>query len=226
MVGAGTRKACAISSVESPPSVRSVSATCASGASAGWQHVKIRRRRSSGTGVSSSWSDSGADSSRCFAISSCFCTKRAPRRSRSIALCRPVETSHATGFAGVPASGHCSSATANASWSASSAVSMSPSRRMSVARIRPCSDRKISSMRGSISGKATPPRVCAHREDRLLQRSGYFGGPLRIGRTSIEKPASVRGCLATKASASSRFSPRGWCSRRAVPWSRRTGHPS
>ena len=55
MVGAGTRKARAISSVDSPPSVRSVSATCASIASAGWQHVKIRRSRSSGTGASSSF---------------------------------------------------------------------------------------------------------------------------------------------------------------------------
>jgi hypothetical protein len=37
MVASGTRKARAISSVLSPPSVRSVSATWASSASAGWQ---------------------------------------------------------------------------------------------------------------------------------------------------------------------------------------------
>ena len=68
MVGAGTRKARAISSVERPPSVRSVRATCASSASAGWQHVKIRRSRSSGTDASSA----AACSSRCRAISSCL----------------------------------------------------------------------------------------------------------------------------------------------------------
>src|SRR3989441_415708 len=84
MVDAGTRKARAISSVDSPPSVRSVSATCASVASAGWQHVKIRRSLSSGAGASSR---------------------------------------------------------------ASSATSKSPSTRISVARIRPYSVRKISSMR-------------------------------------------------------------------------------
>src|SRR5206468_13106926 len=39
------------------------------------------------------------------------------RRSRSIALCRAVETSHAAGFAGPPSPGHCSSAAAYASCS-------------------------------------------------------------------------------------------------------------
>ena len=41
MVGSGTRKARAISGVERPPSSRSVKATWASGASAGWQQVNI-----------------------------------------------------------------------------------------------------------------------------------------------------------------------------------------
>ena len=48
IVGSVTRKARAISGVARPPRVRSVSATRASGASAGWQQVKISRRRSSG----------------------------------------------------------------------------------------------------------------------------------------------------------------------------------
>ena len=48
MVGSETRKACAISAVDSPHTSRSVSATCASRASAGWQQVKISRSRSSG----------------------------------------------------------------------------------------------------------------------------------------------------------------------------------
>ena len=53
MVGGGTRKARAISSVDRPHSVRSDSATCASTASAGWQQVKISRSRSSGMAASS-----------------------------------------------------------------------------------------------------------------------------------------------------------------------------
>ena len=53
IVGSGTRKARAISAVVRPPSVRSVSATCASVASAGWQHVKMSSSRSSGKVVSS-----------------------------------------------------------------------------------------------------------------------------------------------------------------------------
>ena len=47
MVGSGTRKARAISSVVRPPSRRSVSATRASGESTGWQAMKTRRSRSS-----------------------------------------------------------------------------------------------------------------------------------------------------------------------------------
>ena len=51
MVGSLTRKARATSAVVSPQSSRRVSATCASGASAGWQQVKISRSRSSGNAV-------------------------------------------------------------------------------------------------------------------------------------------------------------------------------
>ena len=47
MVASGTRNAAAISAVVSPQSSRSVSATCASRASAGWQQVKTSRSRSS-----------------------------------------------------------------------------------------------------------------------------------------------------------------------------------
>ena len=68
-VGAGTRKARAISSVVSPQTVRSVSATCASGASAGWQQVKISRSRSSPTGSSMAASRSGTAASCCASIS-------------------------------------------------------------------------------------------------------------------------------------------------------------
>ena len=56
IVGSVTRKERATSLVVRPPSRRSVSATCASVESAGWQQVKMRRRRSSCTGlVSSGW---------------------------------------------------------------------------------------------------------------------------------------------------------------------------
>src|SRR5438132_904048 len=48
MVASETRKACAISAVVSPHTSRSVSATCASRASAGWQQVNTSRSRSSG----------------------------------------------------------------------------------------------------------------------------------------------------------------------------------
>src|SRR5262249_34392911 len=166
MVAVGTRKARAISSVESPPSVRRVSATCASGARAGWQHVKMSRSLSSGTGASSS-----VVSSMCRAISSCICARRARRRMRSMALGRAVETSQAAGFAGLPVAGHCSTATAYASCSASSATSKSPSRRMRVARMRPWSARNVSSMRMvALGAQATPPSKHAHLD--LLRRPG------------------------------------------------------
>ena len=51
MVVVGTRNARAISSVVRPHSVRRVSTTWASGASAGWQQVKISRRSLVGHGV-------------------------------------------------------------------------------------------------------------------------------------------------------------------------------
>src|SRR5215470_2768663 len=166
MVEVGTRKARAISSVESPPRVRRVRATCASGARAGWQHVKISRSLSSGTGASSS-----AVCSMCRAISSCICASRVRRRIRSMALWRAVETSQAAGFAGLPVAGHCSTATAYASCSASSATSKSPSRRMRVARMRPWSARNVSSMRMiALGAQATPPSKHAHLD--LLRRPG------------------------------------------------------
>src|SRR5215218_7419326 len=46
IVASGTRNACAISAVDSPPTSRSVSATRAAGARAGWQQVKSMRSRS------------------------------------------------------------------------------------------------------------------------------------------------------------------------------------
>ena len=51
IVGSGTRNARAISAVVRPHTSRSVSATCASRARAGWQQVNTRRSRSSGDHV-------------------------------------------------------------------------------------------------------------------------------------------------------------------------------
>ena len=121
-VGAGVRNARAISSVVSPQTSRSVSATCASAASAGWQQVKIRRSRSSST-LSGSAHAAGVVDARRRALVADRRARRsaARRRMASIALNRPADTSHARGLAGTPSRGHCSSAARNASCSASSA---------------------------------------------------------------------------------------------------------
>src|SRR5687767_311490 len=58
-----------------------------------------------------------------------------------MALCRAVETSQARGFRGTPLAGQSRSATANDSWSASSARSKSPRRRIRVASARGRSSR-------------------------------------------------------------------------------------
>ena len=60
------------------------------------------------------------------------------------ALLRAVAINQATGFAGMPLS-HFSSATANASWTTSSARSKSPSIRIIVAVTRPDTSRKTRS---------------------------------------------------------------------------------
>ena len=73
------RNARATSAVVSPPSARRVSPTRASGASAGWQVVKIRRSRSSGIGLTSSASSSSSSSLPPSARSSASSATRAPR---------------------------------------------------------------------------------------------------------------------------------------------------
>jgi hypothetical protein len=140
IVAVGTRKARAISSVSRPPSVRRVRATCASGASAGWQQVKIRRRRSSGISPGSRGAGAAALASVTASASS-FEISRACRRRRSMALCRAVRISQARGTGGTPVAGHWSTAAAKASWVASSARSKSRTSRIRVATIRPQSER-------------------------------------------------------------------------------------
>ena len=144
IVSGSTRKARAISSVVKPPSARSVSATCASSASAGWQQVKTSSSRSSRNGVSSISSSTGSGSSSSFVFSS----RARSRRMRSIARLRAVVVSQAPGLAGAPSRGQRSAAIANDSWATSSARSKSPRKPTRVARTRPHSSRKTSSSRG------------------------------------------------------------------------------
>jgi hypothetical protein len=65
----------------------------------------------------------------------------ASRRSRSIARLRAVVVTHPPGLGGMPVTGHRCAAIRNASATASSATSMSPKMRMSVAVQRPTSRR-------------------------------------------------------------------------------------
>jgi hypothetical protein len=59
--------------------------------------------------------------------------------------------SQAAGFRGTPLAGQVSTAVTKAAWTASSAASMSPRRRIRVASSRPYSSRKVASMVGRTS---------------------------------------------------------------------------
>ena len=114
--------------------MRSVSATWASVASAGWQQVKMSSSRSSGKVVVSSMVSSvasGTSSSRVFSASVRL------RRMRSMARLRAVVISQAPGLAGTPSRGQRSAAIAKASCAASSARSKSPRKPIRAARTRP-----------------------------------------------------------------------------------------
>ena len=117
-VGSGTRNARAISGVVRPPSVRRVSAIADSGASAGWQQVKISRSWSSGIGdISSSAAMSIALAARSAStaasrtIDPALSANRRARRTRSIARLRAVVVIQAPGLSGIPSTGQRSSAT-------------------------------------------------------------------------------------------------------------------
>src|ERR1700722_1354725 len=142
MVGSGTRNARAISAVLSPPSSRSVSATCALAARAGWQQVKISRSLSSRTAATSSGTSCCSCSSAAWA---CRSSREASRRSRSMARRRAVVMIHPAGLGGSPSAGQRWTATAKASWTASSATSMSPKLRTRTATARPYSSRNTRS---------------------------------------------------------------------------------
>src|ERR1700686_1711180 len=133
-VASVSRNALAISPVVNPATARSVSATCASCESAGWQHVKINRSRSSAS------AGSGANGERSRRAS--FSRYLLSRRRMSMARRRAVVISHAPGLSGMPVSGHFSSAATRLSWTTSSARSKSPRARTSPAVSRPASSRK------------------------------------------------------------------------------------
>ena len=111
-----------MSGVATPHTSRSVNATCASRASAGWQHVKTSRRRSSGIGSGSSKVISVSSGSS----SSGSLVRSVLRRvSAFSATRRAAVVSHAPGRSGTPSRSHAPSAETYASWTASSAMSRS-----------------------------------------------------------------------------------------------------
>src|SRR4249919_144002 len=163
-----TRKARAISAVLSEPTRRRVRATRASGASTGWQAVKIRPSRSSSiSSLAASAGSSSASRERSRASRPSSSSLRAAIslwRRRSIARLRAVAISQAPGFSGTPASGHCSSATSSASWARSSATPTSPVIRASAAISRADSIRQTA----SIARRASRSLICLPAARRRL----------------------------------------------------------
>src|SRR5215217_1727567 len=195
MVASGTRKARAISAVVSPPSSRRVRATWTPGSRAGWQQVKIRRSRSSPTAPSS------AGSSRAWrrAAWAWRSARDASRRRRSMARLRAVVMIHPAGLGGAPASGQRCTAVANASWTASSATSMSPKVPTRTATARPYCSRNTR----SISAAARPGTPSSALDlaperpdlDREGGRPGQLAGPgeggVQVGGLDDGEPADV-----------------------------------
>src|SRR6266536_297839 len=176
IVGSLTRKARPTSAVVSPHSSRRVSATCASGAIAGWQQVKISRSRSSaiawepvvlGPGSIGSSISSGRDR-----------RSVASRRSRSTARRRATVVSHAPALAGTPRETHVARARAYASWTHSSARSRSLVTRTAAASTKAHSRRCASATAAATAGSAAVLTVaCA--------------GPAGWRRRSNEHPAGA-----------------------------------
>ena len=177
IVGTGTRNARATSGVDKPPSACNVNATCASSASEGWQQVNISFRRSSGIdSISLSSSSSSTNVSRMAALRSSV----ESRRKRSMARRRATVVSQAPGLRGMPSISQRSSASTSASCSASSASVKSPHRLISAARTRPCSSRKVVSIRAAAIIQTLPLlflRESHHRAD--LNRAELGAGILR-----------------------------------------------
>src|SRR5713226_4824154 len=192
MVCSVTRKERATSLVVRPPSSRRVSATCASVDSAGWQQVKMRRSRSSCTGLVSSGRPGSSLSGVSTATAPRSSCPRASRRRRSMARLRAVVVIQPPGLGGRPSRAHVRRATANASCTASSARSMSPKARTRAAIDRPDSSRKIwptaaSSSLGtaSMSCSVSALRYVSERPD-LDRLRDCCGGLRRPGERCVE----------------------------------------
>src|SRR5258708_11097664 len=130
-----------------------------------------------------------------------------------MARLRAVVTIHAPGLGGWPSDGHLAPATVNASWTASSAASMSPRKRIRVATQRPYSRRKTASAVTARESMAAAPirslrvrRVSPYRvvegpiEERadldrpLLPSRGEPGalqGLVQVGRVDDPEPGEV-----------------------------------
>src|SRR6266540_939556 len=203
MVGSGTRKARAISVVVSPPRSRSVSATWTPVASAGWQQVKIRRSRSSRTGLTSA----GSSPSWSRAAWACRSSRDASRRRRSIARLRAVVMIHPAGLGGSPVDGHRRTATVNASWTASSATSMSRKRLTRTATARPYSSRNTRSIseaaragtRGSVLGLVLERPHLDRQRDRPGGLTAPFERGVEVGRPDDHEAAAVLLALGVRA---------------------------
>ena len=191
MVGSGTRKACAISAVVSPPSSRSVRATWAAAASAGWQQVKIRRSRSSRTAPSSGGSSRGVQQG---GLGVPVLAGRLPAE----AVDRPVAgggDDPSRRARRQPGGGQRCTAAVNASWTASSATSMSPKTRTRTATARPYSSRKTRSI--SEVERAGTPGISVRLGTAGPRSGGWSPGPAfrphssaasRSGALMMQKP--------------------------------------
>src|SRR5215471_12671220 len=105
------------------------------------------------------------------------------RRSLSMARLRAVVTIHAPGLGGWPSNGHLAAATVKASWTASSAASISPRKRIRVATQRPYSRRKTAST-------VIAPGFAVAERMRLL-RLGRRIQSYRVVEVSIEEWADL-----------------------------------
>jgi hypothetical protein len=193
MVDSDTRNARAMSRVATPHTKRSVSATRASGASAGWQHMKIRRNRSSGMTSSGSPAAGAVDSSSSMeaspvssseAMSSGSLERNAvSRRIASIARRWARVVSQAPGLRGMPSSSQACSADAYASCTHSSARSRSRATRIVAASTRAHSRRCVSAIAASTAAASVTPSLaprfgrscCAPVAPRHRRRSGRRG---------------------------------------------------
>src|ERR1700733_11872307 len=107
-----------------------------------------------------------------------------------MARLRAVVTIHAPGLGGWPSDGHLVTATVNASWTASSAASISPRKRIRVATQRPYSRRNTASIvtvrESMVAGRIPSPGVGRLSPDGVVEVSAEE-------RADLDRPL-FRGC--------------------------------